>query len=88
MTLLKTKNYIKNISSLSKKDKLFLTKQEKLLAENIFDSKLHTKKLKGLQSDTVYSFRVTRIYRGLFRTRGTDVILFAIGHRKDIYQDV
>ncbi len=88
MILLKTKNYVKNASALPKKDKLLLNKQERLLTENIFDSKLHTKKLKGLPSDAVYSFRITRIYRGIFRLRGEDVILFAIGHRKDIYQDL
>lgn len=86
MILLKTKNYIKSVSLLSKKDKVFLNKQEKLLTENIFDPKLHTKKLKGFQGDLIYSFRITRVYRGIFRLKGESVVLFAIGHRKDIYQ--
>lgn len=86
MLLLKTKSYKKSSFSLSKKDQTFLSKQEKFLINNIFDSKLHTKKLKGFSSDLVYSFRITREYRGIFRLSGSSIILFAIGHRKDIYQ--
>ena len=88
MTLLKTKNYLKSVSSLSKKDKLLLDKQEKLLIKTIFSPKLHTKKLKGLASESVYSFRITRAYRGIFRLRNEGIILFTIGHRKDIYQSL
>ncbi len=88
MMLFKTKNYKKSIVSLPKKDQNLLSSAEKLLAENIFHSKLHTKKLKGFPTDKVFSFRITRIYRGIFRLRGQDVILFAIGHRKDIYQSL
>ncbi|MEX2029182.1 MAG: hypothetical protein WD963_01725 [Candidatus Paceibacterota bacterium] len=88
MVLLKTKNYKKNILSLSKKDKNFLLQQEQFLVKNIFHSKLHTKKLKGFSNDYVYSFRITRVYRGIFRLSGSNVILFAIGHRKDIYQSL
>lgn len=88
MILLKTKNYKKNINSLSKKDRNLLSKQEQLLIKDIFDSKLHTKKLKGFPSEHVYSFRITRSYRGIFRLSGENVILFVIGHRKDIYQSI
>jgi len=88
MILLKTKNYKKNIASLSKKDKILCFKQEKLLLKNIFNPKLHTKKLKGFGYDKVFSFRITRVYRGIFRLYEQDVILFSIGHRKDIYQSL
>jgi mRNA-degrading endonuclease RelE of RelBE toxin-antitoxin system len=88
MILLKTKNYKKSCTSLSKKDKVLLYEQEKLLAKNIFDPKLHTKKLKGFPDEHVYSFRITRSYRGIFRLSGDNIILFAIGHRKDIYQSL
>lgn len=88
MILLKTKNYKKNSISLSKKDWFLLSHQEKLLVENIFNPKLHTKKLKGFQNDKVFSFRITRAYRGIFRIEGKNIILFAIGHRKDIYQSL
>ena len=74
--------------SLPKKDQSLLSYQEKLLEENIFNSKLHTKKLKGFSNDKVFSFRITRIYRGIFRLQGQNIILFAIGHRKDIYQSL
>lgn len=86
MILLKTKNYQKSYSSLPKKDQILLSKQEKLLAQDMFDSKLHTKKLKGFQDDKVFSFRITRTYRGIFRISENNIILFAIGHRKDIYK--
>lgn len=88
MILFKTKNYKKSSASLEKKDKSLLSAQEKLLETNIFDSKLHTKKLKGFPDEHVYSFRITRVYRGIFRLSGDNVILFAIGHRKDIYQSL
>lgn len=86
MILLKTKNYQKSASSLPKKDQILLSKQEKLLTQDIFDSKLHTKKLKGFPDDKVFSFRITRTYRGIFRISENNIVLFAIGHRKDIYK--
>jgi len=88
MILLKTKNYKKSIISLPKKDRDLLYEQEQLLVKDIFHSKLHTKKLKGFPEDNVYSFRVTQVYRGIFRLSGENIILFAIGHRKDIYQSL
>jgi len=88
MILLKTKNYKKSCTSLEKKDKSLLYAQEKLLEDNIFNPKLHTKKLKGFPDEYVYSFRITRSYRGIFRLSGDNIILFAIGHRKDIYQSL
>ncbi len=86
MLLLKTKNYKKNIAILSKKEQVFLQKQEQFLIKNIFYPQLHTKKLKGFSGDCVYSFRITRAYRGIFRLSEDDIILFAVGHRKDIYK--
>ena len=86
MILLKTKNYKRSVTFLPKKDQILLLHLEKLLLENIFNPKLHSKKLKGFQKDKVFSFRITRGYRGIFRLKGQDVILFAIGHRKDVYK--
>ena len=88
MILLKTKNYNKNVLSLSKKDKSLLLRQEQFLAKDVFNSKLHTKKLKGFSNDRVYSFRITRAYRGIFRLSDNGIILFAIGHRKDVYKSI
>lgn len=87
MVLLKTKRYIKNSRALSKKDQVLLLAQEGLLSGDPFHIKLHVKKLKGFSADDeVYSFRVTRSYRGIFRLSYKNIVLFAIGHRKDIYQ--
>lgn len=89
MILLKTRNYKKNTTSLPKQDRILLFEQEKLLIKDIFHPKLHTKKLKGFPDEHVYSFRITRSYRGIFRlSQDNNVILFAIGHRKDIYQSL
>ena len=88
MILLKTKNYKKSVTSLSKKDEHLLSQQEKFLEKNIFNSKLHTKRLQGFPNGKVFSFRITRAYRGIFRQEGQNVILFAIGHRKSIYQSL
>lgn len=60
------------------------TTQKERLKEDRRDPRLHTKKLKDLPG--VYSFRITRSYRGLFYFHSQEVIvIFAIGHRKDIY---
>lgn len=88
MILLKTKNYKKSSISLPKKDKVLSHKQEGFLAKDIFYPKLHTKRLSGFPDNHVYSFRITRAYRGIFRLAGNKIILFAIGHRKDIYQSL
>ena len=75
--------------SLQKKDRIILSEQERFLEKDIFHSKLHTKKLKGFPDEHVYSFRITRSHRGIFRLSGdNNVVLFAIGHRKDIYQSL
>lgn len=59
--------------------------QKDRLKEDRRDPRLHTKKLKGL--DGVYSFRITRAYRGLFYFHKKEVIvIFSVGHRKDIYE--
>jgi len=88
MIILKTKNYKKNVNTLSSKEISLLYKQEKFLEANIFYPNLHTKKLKGFPIEHVYSFRITRSHRGIFRLDGHKIILFAIGHRKDIYQSL
>ncbi len=88
MILLKTNNYKKSTKLLPKNILALLLLQEVLLVEDIFNQKLHTKKLQGFDRDPVYSFRITSVYRGIFRLSGESVILFAIGHRKDIYQSL
>ena len=59
--------------------------QKERLKEDRRDPRLHTKKLKGL--DGVYSFRITRAYRGLFYFHQKEIIvIFSVGHRKDVYE--
>ncbi|OGJ01304.1 hypothetical protein A3I95_02290 [Candidatus Nomurabacteria bacterium RIFCSPLOWO2_02_FULL_44_12] len=87
MILLKTNRYKRITATLPVKARKILVEQEILLIENIFHPKLHTKKLK-IPGIPVFSFRITRNYRGIFRIDGEYVILSAIGHRKDIYQSL
>lgn len=88
MILLKTKRHKRSAKTLSVKARRILVEQEILLIEDIFHSKLHTKKLKGFSGNLVFSFRITSSYRGIFRVSGENIILFAIGHRKDIYREL
>lgn len=60
-------------------------RQEDILRSNWRDPRLHLKKLKS--KPITFSFRITRSYRALFYFRAFDeIVLFAIGHRKDIYR--
>ena len=57
-----------------------------LLAENPFSSRLHTKPLSGTLSG-IFSFRIGRDYRALFRFVNTRVImLMRVKHRRDVYR--
>lgn len=86
MDVYKTNDYLKMVARLEYKEKRILEKQEVFLAENIFHPQLHTKKLKGVEDGAVFSFRITQSYRGLFYIKKSAIILFAIGHRKDVYR--
>ena len=58
-----------------------------LLSLDFRDSRLHTKKLSGV--DDVYSFRIGRDYRCLFCfVDGNTITLLDIQHRKDIYRNL
>jgi len=57
-----------------------------LLRENPFHPKLHTKPLVG-ELFGLYSFRITRDWRVIFRFLSEEEIhLVDVGHRKDIYR--
>ena len=59
--------------------------QEDILKTNVFDTRLHAKPLKNYEG--MFSFRVTRAYRVLFRISDhTIVICLTISHRKDAYR--
>ena len=87
MILLKTNRYKKTVATLPAKTRKILIEQEILLIQDIFHPKLHTKKLK-IPGMVVFSLRITRNYRAIFRIDGKYVMLSAIGHRKDIYQSL
>lgn len=84
MTLIETEDYKSHLAKLPIKTQALARVQAKRLADNIRDPRLHTKKLADMQG--ACSYRITRAYRGLFYLDIKDnIILFAIGHRKEIY---
>lgn len=57
-----------------------------LLAENPFDPRLHSKPL-GNELAGLYSFRITRDWRVMFRfSSPEEIVLVDTGHRKNIYR--
>lgn len=86
MLIRKTKEFENGFKKLNPEIKKLLLKQEAIFVKNWLDPRLHTKRIKEITG--VYSFRITRRYRALFYFRKEEAVFFAIGHRKDIYEDV
>ena len=84
MVIYKTDDFLDSVRKLPDEARRLLKKQEAIFIKNWLDARLHVKKLKEL--DGVYSFRITRRYRALFYFRNKDVVLFAVGHRKEVYK--
>jgi mRNA-degrading endonuclease RelE of RelBE toxin-antitoxin system len=85
MEVIHTPDFEKGLKVLPKRTKDFCIAQEKRFKENFRDSRLHMKKLQGL--DSVFSFRINREYRVLFYFSAENIaVFFAVGHRKDIYR--
>jgi mRNA-degrading endonuclease RelE of RelBE toxin-antitoxin system len=85
MELLRTDSFNKTYASLPGNIQRLCDHQLKRLAHNYRDPRLHTKPLKGMPG--VYSFRVTRRYRGLFYiNKREQVVVFVIDNRKDVYR--
>ena len=79
-------NFLKYARKLDDKQQVELSRLVVLLKENPFHSKLHVKSLSGDFSG-LYSFRVRRDWRALFKILSADeIILVEVGHRKDIYR--
>ena len=79
-------HFLKRIRSFDEKQQKKLARLVVLLKENPYHSQLHTKSLSG-EFSGIYSFRVTRDFRVLFKFLSPDeLILVDIGHRKDIYR--
>jgi len=76
----------KSAKRLNEKQQVQLARLVVLLKENPFNPLLHTKSLSG-RLGGIYSFRITREYRALFRFLSPDeIFLVDIGDRKDIYR--
>jgi len=84
--LIYSKSFLKSTRRLPKKLQIKLAKQLELLQQNPFHPLLHTKSLVG-QLVGLYSFRITRDWRVIFKFENPEVIkLIEVGHRKDIYK--
>ena len=87
MRVLYAKDFARMLGRLPKDIQLLYLSQEQILAQNWQDTRLHLKKLKG--KPITFSFRITRSYRAFFYFQAPDeVVLYAIGHRKDIYRNL
>ncbi len=83
MTIFYTEIFSKTLGHLPVGIKRIFTKQQALFVKNWRDARLHTKKLSGMD---LFSFRVTRNYRVLFKFSERNSVFFvSIGHRKNIY---
>ena len=87
MVILVYSNYfLKSARKLPKAQQNKLSKLSETLQKNPFHSQLHTKPLSGKLSG-LYSFRITRDWRVIFKFISPDKIqLVDVGHRKDIYK--
>ena len=83
MIIRKTVDFNRELKCLPQEIQRLYFKQEVIFGKNWLDRRLHVKRLKELSG--VYSSRITRRYRALFYFRDGEAVLFAIGHRKDIY---
>ena len=81
-----SERFRKNVKRLDEKQQAKLARLVVLVKENPFDPLLHAKSLSG-ELAGIYSFRITREYRTLFRFLSPDeILLIDVAHRKDIYR--
>lgn len=81
-----TAGFSKALSKLPRNVRSDFEKAIIVFRANPADSRLHTKKLKGVLAGC-YSMRVGREYRALFRLASRRAVeFFDIAHRKDIYR--
>jgi mRNA-degrading endonuclease RelE of RelBE toxin-antitoxin system len=85
LKVIKTKQAAKSAADLPSRIQDKFATQLSRLEDDRRDPRLHLKKLSGPEDR--YSFRITRSYCALFYFHTSDtVVIFAIGHRKDIYK--
>ncbi len=86
IALVYTNRFLKSARYLEDGHKKKLAGLLEAIRLNPYQSKLHTKSLVG-ELAGIYSFRVTRDWRVLFRFDSPhEIILMDIAHRKDIYR--
>lgn len=78
--------FLKDAKKLGSKEQAKLSGLVVLLQENPYHPKLHTKPL-SRELSGLYSFRITRDWRVLFKFISADeVMLVDVGNRRDIYK--
>ena len=84
--LVYSNRFLKSARKLPKQQQKKLVNLLEIIQGNPFHSQLHTKSLTG-QLSGLYSFRITRDWRVIFRFLSPDKIqLLNLNHRKDIYK--
>ncbi len=80
------RSFLKQVQKLPKRHREMLASRMEVLLLNPFDTRLHTKQLSS-PLEGVYSFRITRDYRALFRfISEEEIFLLRVKHRKDVYR--
>ena len=84
--LVYSSHFLKSARKLPKAQQNKLAKLLEIFQKNPFQSQLHSKSLSG-QLSGLYSFRITRDWRVIFKFISPDEIqLVDVAHRKDIYK--
>ena len=79
-------HFLRQVQKLPQAEQYKFSRLIELLHEDVFDSRLHTKKL-GPPLEGQYAFRITRDWRVIFRFLSeTEIFLTRVKHRKDIYR--
>ena len=79
-------NFLSSVKKLDRKIAVKINNSFKLLQSDAFDSRLHAKPLRGMLKG-LYSFRVGRDYRVVFRfLDNTTMLLILAEHRSKIYK--
>ena len=78
--------FLKEVKKLPSPQKKLLVQKIALLSGNPFDSRLHTKQL-STPLEGIFSFRITREYRVLFRFIDAEkIFIFSVKHRREVYR--
>lgn len=85
MEIIHTDDFDRALAKLPKEIQELDAVQEERFSKHWLDARLHIKKLRG--EDGVFTYRITRRYRGFFYFQNPDkAIFFDIDHRKDAYR--